>query len=143
MTPPILHLAPHENPLHRRTDLDGEAVFFEAHCFGRVRGFVGQSINEDGYGNILFFQLEDELQRGNFVYSGKDKNSAQSYKDFGKTSSARTISHLTDCIESNSWGRYFVLFGTRDWWRGVMRKTVIRAFRFIIRFRISRHGYIW
>ena len=109
MPEPILHLAPHENPLHRRTNMDSEAVFFEANCFGRVREFVGQSINEDGYGNILFFQLRDEPQRGNFVYSGVTEDSAQPYKDFGRTSPARTISHLKESIESNYWGRYFVL----------------------------------
>ena len=112
MEEPILHLAPHENPLRRRTDLDGEAVFFEANCFGRVREFVGQSINEDGYGNAYFAQLRDEPQRGTFVCSGYGKGSqgwAQPYLDWGRCTRESIVQTLKESIELEAWGRYFVL----------------------------------
>lgn len=102
---PILQLAPHEIPLRRRIDMDEKPLLFEANCFGRIREFIGQSINEDGYGNALFFQLRDEPQRGSFVYSG-DENSAQLYKMWGEPG---TVETLKKCVESNLWGRYFVL----------------------------------
>ena len=112
MPEPILHLAPHENPLRRRIDMDEKPLLFEANCFGRVREFVGQSINQDGYGNILFFQLSDEPHRGNFVCSGYGKGTedrAQPYKDWGHCTRESIIKTLKENVESNSWGRYLVL----------------------------------
>ena len=112
MAEPILHLAPYENSLRRRRDMDGEAVFFEANCFGRVRKFVGQSINEDGYGNSYFARLRDESQRGIFVCSGYGKGSeesAQPYKDWGRCTREIIVETLKEGIESSCWRRYFVL----------------------------------
>lgn len=104
---PKLQLAPHENPLRRRADLDGDAVFFEAHCFGQLRQFIGQSINEDGYGNSFFFQLRDEPERGTFVYSCNE-NAAQFYIA-SSWAAIEAVEEFKECVESNWWGRYLVL----------------------------------
>lgn len=61
-----LILAPHELEPNRRWDLDSEPFRFRGRWFGRNRKFVAQLSGRERH-RLLFFALEDEPERGNFV----------------------------------------------------------------------------